>query len=276
MLAKQLSTQEVRRFDYNSVSDKIRVVVQQQTIEIKRLVKRTAQDNIDIGKRLSEVKQQLGHGKFKAWLEAEFNWREWTARKFMQVARKFKSVNFTDLSVSTSALYLLSSSSTPEHACKEVLERATQGEDISFTKAKNIIAKHQETVESVESSVSKAPERIVEVLDERQISDLSYSPTTPNSTLHTLELESIAELSEDKLPKKQESLPLASKLSHEAVHDAEKNDDLLDDQIKGQTESPFLVGDLMYLDGQEPKLLGRVAEIKGKTANEIIIKILLH
>jgi Protein of unknown function (DUF3102) len=279
MLAKQLSTQEARRFDYNSVNDKVRTIVQQNTIEIKSLMRRTAQDNIDIGRKLSEVKHQLGHGKFKAWLEAEFNWREWSARKFMQIARKFKSVNFTDLSVSTSALYLLSSSSTPEHACKEVLERATQGEDISYTKAKNIIADHKG---AVNSAVSNAPEPVVEVQEvpaEIQIRDSSYS-SAPYSALHTPEFKSVIKQSEDKLSEGQEALVAFQVCNpfRETGHDNEKSDYLLD-QEKVDIESPFFVGDLMYLTDprqQKSKLLGQISEVQEVTATEVIIKILLQ
>jgi hypothetical protein len=56
----------------------------------------------------------------------------------MQVTRQFKTVNFTVLSISTSALYLLASSSTPEEARVEALRYANQGKPITYTKAKSI------------------------------------------------------------------------------------------------------------------------------------------
>jgi Protein of unknown function (DUF3102) len=276
VLAEQLPALEAKKFDYDSLDNKIRAVVKQHTIEIKSLVRRTAQDNIDIGGKLTEVKQQLGHGKFEEWLKAEFEWSEWTARKFMQVAKKFKSVNFTDLSVATSALYLLASASTPEYACKEVLERAIKGEVISYAKAKTIVTQHQE---AAQSSMSGAPNLVsVEVPVETQIRDYS---SVPHLALEDIAFQSVTEQSEDKLPKKQEALAdvKVSNFSYEMGHDIEKSDDLLDDQVKADVESPFLVGDLMYLNDLEQqvvKLLGHVAEVGEVTANEVVIKISLQ
>jgi hypothetical protein len=39
-------------------------------------MKRTAQDIVDIGQKLIEVKQQLGRGNFEDWLKVGFDWDE--------------------------------------------------------------------------------------------------------------------------------------------------------------------------------------------------------
>ena len=67
-------TGAVEGFDYGALDMETRVVVQQRTGEIRSLVRRSAQDIIDIGLKLGEVKQRLGHGGFGKWLEAEFEW----------------------------------------------------------------------------------------------------------------------------------------------------------------------------------------------------------
>lgn len=107
------------------------------------MLRRTAQDIIDIGKKLSEVKQELGHGQFLDWLRAEFDWSESAARKFMQVHRKFKTVNFTNLNIATSAMYLLAADSTSQTARNEALQRASDGEVITRAKAKAIVQLHE-------------------------------------------------------------------------------------------------------------------------------------
>ena len=89
------------------------------------------------------MKQKLGHGYFGDWLKAEFDWGEWTARKFMQVARRFKSVKFTDLDIAASALYILAADSTPEAARLEALNRASLGEQISHSKAQAITKRYK-------------------------------------------------------------------------------------------------------------------------------------
>lgn len=88
---EQPSTSEEQSFDYAILSPKTRIVVQQHADEIKTLMRRTAEGVINIGQKLLDAKEQLGHGNFEVWLRAEFNWGQWTARKFMQVAKQFKS-----------------------------------------------------------------------------------------------------------------------------------------------------------------------------------------
>ena len=118
-------------FDYRSLDAETRIVVQQKTSEIRTLMRRAAQDIVDIGLRLIEVKARLPHGQFLPWLEAEFSdWSERTAQNFMLVGQRFKSANFADLEIAPSALYLLSAPSTPEAARVEAIDRAA-GEPIT-------------------------------------------------------------------------------------------------------------------------------------------------
>jgi len=49
-------------FNYSALDSETRIVVRQRTDEIKTLVRRSAQDIIDIGNKLIEVKEQLGYG----------------------------------------------------------------------------------------------------------------------------------------------------------------------------------------------------------------------
>ncbi len=144
-LLDQLSTQQTLNFEYGLLEAQTRRVVQQRTNEIKTLMRRNSQDIVDIGQKLIEVKQHLGHGNFRNWLEFEFNWSISAATKFMQVADQFKCVNFTHLNITASTLYLIAAPSTPKEARVEVLERASNGENISYTKAKVIVSQHRKT-----------------------------------------------------------------------------------------------------------------------------------
>jgi hypothetical protein len=141
--SQQLLTQK-KGFDYAVLTPKVRILVQGKTSELKSLMRRSVQDIIDIGQKLTEVKQQLGHGNFRAWLKAEFDWSLRTAARFMQVATQFKDANLAHLNISISALYLLAEPSTPEKARKQALEIAKEGENITYTKAKAIISLNQE------------------------------------------------------------------------------------------------------------------------------------
>jgi hypothetical protein len=143
ILSEYLSNQPAILFDYEKLDTQIRMVVQQRTKEIKNLMRRTIQEIIEIGQKLNEVKAQLGHGHFRNWLKAEFDWSIQTANRFMQVAEKFKCRNLTHLDIAPSALYLLASPSTPEEARTEALQRAINGENITYTKAKTIVWEHK-------------------------------------------------------------------------------------------------------------------------------------
>jgi hypothetical protein len=88
------------------------------------------------------VKKALGHGRFQAWLAAEFGWSERMARNFMAVAARFaKSAIIADLPIEATAayLYLLAAPSTPDSACQAAIARARTGERITTRIAKEII-----------------------------------------------------------------------------------------------------------------------------------------
>lgn len=133
--------QQLMLFDYTALGVEARVVVQQRTGEIKTLMRRAAQDIVDIGLKLIEIKDRLPHGAFLPWLRAEFEWSDDTARRFMQVAERFghkpQLVRFAP-----SALYLLAAPPTPEEARVEALERAGAGEEITHATAKGIVAEY--------------------------------------------------------------------------------------------------------------------------------------
>lgn len=139
----KLSSEPTQNFEYSILEAQTRIVIQERTDEIKTLMRRTSQDIIDIGQKLIEVKEYLGHGSFIKWLKSEFNWSVSTATKFMQVAEEFKFVNFTNLNITASVLYLIAAPSTPKEARVEVLQRASNGENIGYTQAKEIVYEHR-------------------------------------------------------------------------------------------------------------------------------------
>lgn len=133
---------ELTLFDYGQLDIESRIVVKQRTEEIKTLVRRSAQDIIDIGNKLIDVKERLGHGGFGDWLEREFGWSEGTARRFINVALNMRQIDHGDR-FEMKALYLLAAPSTPEPARIEAIERAQAGEEITYTAAKTIVAQHR-------------------------------------------------------------------------------------------------------------------------------------
>lgn len=137
-------SEQLSLFDYASLTSEDRIVIKQKTEEIKVLMRRTAQDVFDIGGKLLEIKDRLGHGKFGAWLKAEFGWSDRTAQNFMLVHSKFKSANISDfsyLNISPSALYVLAAD-IPEEARSEAIA-LSQEKTITVADAKTIAEKHK-------------------------------------------------------------------------------------------------------------------------------------
>lgn len=128
-------------FDYNALDADTSILVRQRTDEIRGLMKRAAQDIIDIGQKLIEVRDLLRHNKaggFDGWLRAEFDWDGRTAYRFINVATNFD--NLSGLSIAPSALYLLAAPSTPEAARIEALSIPGP---ITYGQAQEMAARHK-------------------------------------------------------------------------------------------------------------------------------------
>lgn len=138
------SSKARQSFDYASLDAETSQFVQQQTGEIRGLMKQTAQGIVEIGQRLIQVKERLGHGRFLDWLEAEFDWNRRTAHRCMSVAEQFGSNwdKLSHLNLAPSALYVLAAPSTPAAVRSEVLARAYAGELITHKTAKVLKQKY--------------------------------------------------------------------------------------------------------------------------------------
>lgn len=144
-------------FDYQQLDTETRIVVQQRTTEIKALMRRTAQDIIEIGQKLIEVKAALNHGQFGPWLEAEFEWGTAQAARFMQVADKFGGSQIYQIDkLAPSALYLLAAPSTPDEARQEAIDRARNGESVTHSLAKEIVNGHKGASQPANNGYSPA------------------------------------------------------------------------------------------------------------------------
>lgn len=106
--------------------------VAERAARIRSRMKRSAEDIIEIGHELAEIKRLLGHGAFAPWLAREFDWSERTARTFMQVAATFggKSANFAV--IAPSALMALAAPSVPDETRERFIEQAERGEPVRF------------------------------------------------------------------------------------------------------------------------------------------------
>jgi hypothetical protein len=113
----------------------------EHAIAIRDLGKRSIDNVIEIGRRLTEAKAIAGHGEFGPWLDREFAWTERTAQNFMRVYELSKTKCVSDLNLPLAGLYLLAAPSTPERARDEVIERAAAGTPVSVADIRSSITK---------------------------------------------------------------------------------------------------------------------------------------
>lgn len=251
MLKNQKQSQSIERtliqkqesFDYAILEAETRKNIQQYTNEIKGLMNRTVQNTIEIGQKLIEVKEQLGHGNFTNWLKFEFHWSISTATRFMQVGEQFKFIKMANLDIAASALYLLAAPSTPDKARKETLGRAMAGEAITCTLTKEIVNRHKKIAKS------DIPEK--------------HTINVSSKTVTCACEADLNEQSEDML-NTFDSTTLSS-----------NNNDCL--TAKTQALSPLKVGKQISItdEQQQHKWLGEVTELKEATASsiEVVIKV---
>ena len=101
--------------DFTIVQDRTLPVIISEIKIIEQNVAKTAMEGaIQIGQRLREAKEQVGHGNFEAWCKENLNYSSRTARNFMRIADEYGGENglisnrkmSSDLSISN-ALSLL-------------------------------------------------------------------------------------------------------------------------------------------------------------------------
>ncbi|MEO1300504.1 MAG: DUF3102 domain-containing protein [Cyanobacteria bacterium J06636_16] len=142
-------------FDYSSLDQAHRSIVKQHTGEIRKRLRRSAQDVWEIGQRLADVRSRLKYGQFLAWLKVEFGWSQRTAYNFINVYETFgdRFANLAKVDIATSVLYQLAAPSVPEELRTQVLKSAATGERVTNKAIKSAIkqSKQPQTITSAPS-----------------------------------------------------------------------------------------------------------------------------
>ncbi len=148
-------------FNYDSLDHNHRLIIQQHTGEIRKRLRRSAQDIWEIGQRLADVRSRLKYGQFLGWLKAEFGWSQRTAYNFINVYEAFgdKFENLANVDIATSILYQLAAPSVPEKLRSQLLASAMEGEKITHKGFKSAIKQHKQVPET-QSPPSAKPEII--------------------------------------------------------------------------------------------------------------------
>lgn len=136
-------------------------------VEITILKHQTAQNIIEIGKRLIKAKELVPHGEWGKWLDKRVEFTDRTARNFMRVAREFPNRNaIADLGQSkVFALLSLPEEKREEFIKENPVEDMTTRELQKAIKEKKELEKQVKELKNQEPKViEKEVEKIVEVI----------------------------------------------------------------------------------------------------------------
>jgi Protein of unknown function (DUF3102) len=149
-----VETEVLPGFDYDRLNAEKSAIVRQKLSEIQTLIRTRTQNAIEIGLRLIEIKQAVGHGKWGQWLTAEFPGSQDTAERWMALA-KSADQNPQIAEFAPSIAYELAGDEDSIEAASAVIE--TRGE-INHRQVKGIKVAKKPTFEQGQEVYINAPE----------------------------------------------------------------------------------------------------------------------
>jgi hypothetical protein len=121
-------------FDWSLLEPAKRESLEEATAEIRRRIRRSAEDVLEIGRLLRHVKDDLPRGMWGGWLRVSFDWSERTAQRFIQTSSVFDALSAvrtpTEMFEPT-AMYLIAAGTTPEQVRWDMVDRANAGEYVT-------------------------------------------------------------------------------------------------------------------------------------------------
>jgi hypothetical protein len=117
--------------DENSPPDNIKSDIDAARERIKSRMAKTAQDIIEIGRDLANVKKLLSHGEFQEWIQTELGISPRTAQNFMNVTNRLGGKSEMISLLPPTVVYALAAPSTPDDVRAHVLELAEKGGPIT-------------------------------------------------------------------------------------------------------------------------------------------------
>ncbi len=139
-------------FDYSSLDINVQHFLKDRAQKIRFLLKRTAQDTINIGKYIIEVRKLLPHGSYELWVRTELGSSGATAFRYMKAYERLSANGIDDISqldIVPTALYKLIPDRIPDSALLEMKQLAESGTKIDVKMAEFLVTKHTQTEEEL-------------------------------------------------------------------------------------------------------------------------------
>lgn len=113
-------------FDYSRIEDPAKRESARYAARQIKIRSRRALTNVwEVGKLALETQNELGHGLFIAWANAEFGESVRTVQRWRDFASRIPRDALDDLHASLAALLEATAPQTPDHVLEQVLEKAT-------------------------------------------------------------------------------------------------------------------------------------------------------
>ena len=148
----------------------VTVSLDQLVVEVKFYLFQTAQNIIEVGKRLNQAKAMLQHGEWQNWLSDNFNLTDRTARNFMAVAERFGKTEIDFRFQSTQLIAMLSLPAGEEE--KFIAEKSAEGmpvESMSVKKLREEVKKYNLKLSGTDGDSDKKSATIVEDLPPKTV-----------------------------------------------------------------------------------------------------------
>ena len=143
--------------------------IEKTTAEILILKDQTAQNIIEIGRRLIEVKERLEHGEYLKWLKEKVDFTERTAQRFVKVATTFSNSQSL-ANLGSTKLFLLAG--LDEENRQEIMNE-NKVEDMTTRELERVVKEKKEIKKQLEEEQELSNELQEEIKEkEKQIKTL--------------------------------------------------------------------------------------------------------
>jgi Protein of unknown function (DUF3102) len=128
---------------------------------IRTRMAQAAQDIVEIGRELIAVRERLDDGKFKAWIETEFQMSRSTAYRFISVVENIgaRIASHGETRFGRAVLYALASPSTTEEVRTEIIDRAATGEKVTATNVRALKPARPKPAPEIAAAANRAARR---------------------------------------------------------------------------------------------------------------------
>ena len=127
-------------WDYAAIQNEAPVeIIQAAAVQIKTVLRRTAENVIELGKLLTAVRKNLPHGSWQSWIVGEIGVSTSTANNWLRAyehADQFRAI----ANLNPTAIYTLAGEGVPEDAIEQANKLAESGHQVTKSDADEIIS----------------------------------------------------------------------------------------------------------------------------------------